>query len=762
LNGSAAGGASTLKGGAGDDHITGGPGPDTIDPGPGNDVLAGGGGSDTYVGKNVASVDEITSLTGDGTLDMSDRHENITFVAADGKLLAGWGAQGTTASFLTGPTVTVSDFAHMMVVDNIDSVHAIKGGSGADSFVIYQTGSGFTTLLNGQGGNDTYDLRNVGHGAHIAAEVQDVGNPWDSGDQITVDGSDNSAGDAIVATSTQVCSPDCGSPSQVVTYDPPDASGSVLSLQVNGNGGPDRITVQSTDARVPVRVDGGAGMDLVTVGTGSLTGITGIARSGLSAPTGLGPLVVVGGDGVDSLKIDGSTDTNGRTGFMTAFLESRVTAPNGVEVGVVSGLGMQLFSDSAAFLGASAPGDGRVEFEGFESVNVLLGNGADTFTVGGDSLLGTGAGKLPPVRQEKVLRFIHTPSAMVSVDGGGGPDTLRVLSTGQVDRAALDAGQGVVNVATLGAAQHLDIAGQKTDATDTYTLGNGSATTAAINFMAGETAVQGLLTSAGIAGTVKAAGGGGFNITGAAALVARLAMPLVAVTGSGLLQHVVLSPVAGFLGHFTLKYRYQETRPLPFDVTAADLTLALQQAFTLVGTPSFISATSAGAGAFDINFNAAVASPATVVAEIVPLIISGGPGDDVLNVQSLYEDAFWRGGDGSDSANLNLEAVGLKAFHPTDVVGHVEITPMPPDTDGHQKEQVTVNHATGGTFNLTFGYDVKPMGVSAIAAAGWSCANGDRGARGEPLQHLPRLRKWRRRPLLDLQPGRLRRRRQQV
>src|SRR5438309_10796051 len=89
----------------------------------------------------------------------------------------------------------------MIVVDHIRSTGTILGGKGpgADSFDVQQTGAGFRTTLDGQGGNDTYDFQNVGSGGgSIDALVDDTGNGWDSGDQIIVDGTNNA--DTIVVT----------------------------------------------------------------------------------------------------------------------------------------------------------------------------------------------------------------------------------------------------------------------------------------------------------------------------------------------------------------------------------------------------------------------------------------------------------------------------------------------------------------------------------------------------------------------------------
>src|SRR5205085_1414292 len=126
---------------------------------------------------------------------------------------------------------------------------------------------------------------------------------------------------------------------------------------------------------------------------------------------------------------------------------------------------------------------------------------------------------------------------------------------------------------------------------------------------------------------------------------------------------------------------------------------------------------SGGGGSFTITFDSSLGAVDTIVAQLVPLVVGGGLGDDVLNIQSLYEDTFWAGGGGSDAANLNLDAVGLAAFHPTDVVSHVDFARLPLSAQGNDQQLITLRDASGGTFNLTFGYDLKPMGMLAVANA---------------------------------------------
>src|SRR5581483_8974869 len=279
---------------------------------------------------------------GTSTLDLSGRTEplHVYLVEVSGveKILVGWGAQGTTASFLTGLSVpipaslacgvsnAICDYEHMIEVEDASVMTSILGGTGSDIFTIWQTPAALTTI-NGGGGDDTYDFREFGNatsGNAINVDINEVGKPWDSNNQIVIDGSDsNATGDSIDVTDSQIT----GTGSQTVTYHRPGADKNVLAILVNGNGGADQITIDSTRDVVPVKVDGGAGDDIINVGGGTLSDIVQLARPGVQVPYGVGPVVVVGGAGLDTLIVDDHSDSTERTGTLTSWLEVRQTAP---------------------------------------------------------------------------------------------------------------------------------------------------------------------------------------------------------------------------------------------------------------------------------------------------------------------------------------------------------------------------------------------------------------------------------------------------
>ncbi|HET7129920.1 MAG TPA: hypothetical protein VFJ93_12675, partial [Gaiellaceae bacterium] len=706
-------GASTLRGGSGADSIHGGTGAETIDSGRDDDTIDSGGGADQILGVNAGSVVHVTtSGPGTATLDLSGRTEALHITLKDDKILVGWGAlSGATGAFIAGEV----DYVHEIRVDDVSAFTTILGGKGADIFTIYKTASAVMTL-DGKGGNDTYDFKNVGGGsaAQIHADVNDRGNPWDSGDQIVIDGS--SSGDTIVSTDSQVT----GTAGQTITYHRPDPDKNVLSLNINGNDGVDHITVQSTRDVVPVKVDGGAGNDVINVGGGTLDDIVGLSRPGIQVPYGVGPLVIVGGIGLDTLVVDNSSDSAVRSGTLTSWVEQRQTAPDGTEVGGLGGLGMKMYADfDRATLGLTGLGDGRIEFEDVEALTVLLGSGDTTFTVGGDPL----RPQLPKARQEKVFYFDQSPAVMASIVGGTGNDTFQVVSTVQLDRTQLDNSGGLVAVTTktqgvgttTAEVQHLNIRDGKDDGVNTFTLSYGGASTGALHFNITKEDLQAALRLLPGLGAVTVGGGSGvFDVTfpglgNVDQLVATFTGKLVKVTTDQTGNHstatpekqtVHLSGITDGNGYFTVKYQFMETRAMPLDVDAATFDAAIKAAFTFAG--GNIS-TAAVAGGFQITFGEILGNVDQVVAQVVPLLFDGGAGtgSDRFRVSSIYEDTFFYGGGGTDSANVNLNAITLAPFIPSDVVGHVTIS-APTYVGGDMIQRVDVTNVTGGTFRLGF------------------------------------------------------------
>ena len=295
-----------------------------------------------------------------------------------GYLLAGWGGLLATDSVISG----VKDYEHEFT-GLLTAFSEIRGGDSADTFNVYESGASFQTKLDGGKGNDIYNVfggNPTGSTPYMDIKIDDLdgrvdgsnnplGNAWDD-DRINIEGA--SGNDSIEVTNSNVTFHLLGAAHQNVDYVAPHAGTSILRLGIFGNAGNDLIKIHSTAATVPVKVLAGLGDDTVVIG-GNLDNV--LEHLLPDPAVNLGPVVLVGGGGYDTVIIDDSAAPGGRTGRLDAFMEAR---PGGaVEVGKVSDLGMTLTADNAAPGYIQGTNPGEIRFESFEAVQVKLGAYAD-------------------------------------------------------------------------------------------------------------------------------------------------------------------------------------------------------------------------------------------------------------------------------------------------------------------------------------------------------------------------------------------------
>ena len=731
---------ATFRGGDGADTITGGSGAsnETIDPGAGDDTIDGGGGTDTYLGLSVASVVHINTAdcNGCGTLDLSGRAENITFTLQGGTIVAGWGA------------LSAGHYAHEIDVAHVGAIGHIIGGKGTDTFDVSETqpgGDTFHMILDGGKGNDTYNF-NVDNGTRIDAQVTDNGDPWNSGDQIVVNGQD-SATDYVTVRNDKICAsstgtPTCSGTNDIIRYTSPNFDANVLAVFVHGNGGDDQISVESTSGTVPVMVDGGLGNDLITVGnaTHGLNDIVGISRPNVNQPDGVGPVQVVGGSGHDTLIVDDSADSNANTGRLTSFMEKRQGAPvTGDEIGIVSGLGMQLFPTSQDFNANTNVGAGRVEFEGVESVDVKLSGGADTLAIGGDTgLLGTGPDALPQGRQALILGFTSTPSAALTIEGNGGADTFRVFGTNTFDRDILN-GTGFLQVSTIADGIHLISDEQQVLSIPRgvfgfFTLTFGGNTTDLLPLSASASDIKAALNGlSGLSGKVDVAipppnAPGQFlvdfdkSLGDVDPLVATLT-PKVSTTGTH--QYELDMPTGSVgVGFFTLTGSFGTTAELPMDATPTDINAALVAKGV---TPTSVVG---AAGKFTIKFGSAI----TVTgATILPLLTLQPTGVDNTDQYLTVPDISYGTGyftlqyDYQETKPISL-ATGDSGI--ADALNSLQLL------DSHSvTPYVTVSHVhSGGATVFKIHFDTTSIGTAVVLVARLTPLYIDAGAGDDNLR----------------------------
>lgn len=651
-------GNDTIMGGAGNDELFGEDGNDTLLGGLGDDILRGGAGINTYDLLDFGSVEHIYA-GGSDTLNFSDKLQNLTFLLTETTLQVGFARKANTTGF------DINDYVNQIFVHNPENVVEIIGSDFDDTFHVWGTAA--PIILDGQKGNDQYYFYTGS--TSINATVDDrteaddndgsPSNPWNSEDVIQVVDQGAVAGvtlpsegytdDVIVITDTAIA---IGA-TQTIHYQAPSLGENVLQIKVKSGGGADRITVERTAQTVPVRIESGAGDDTVIIGN-SVSGvdeISGVMLPGLNSPFGLGPIVLLGGGGHDTVIIDDSADSSNNVGNLTAFMEKREGSDGLVEVGVVSGLDMGLLMDTTDD-GIDNPTmiDGRIEFEGFEVADVLLGSGEDTFVVGGafdldkSSPTGGKAGNLMLVNTEfpksrlaenlsdaaanGIKEIVHTISGMSIVQGGDGNDDIRVLQTQVLSQAP----SPVISISEK---------------------------------------VKGV---------------------------------------RGVTSEVVTIDISAQTGFFVLEFADQnlddtdpsgddtvpgaeQTVVMPYDVTEAALKKAIA-ALRLVGGEEFIvSVNEVNPGEFEVTFREDLGDLPDLLAYDTRLLVAGEGNDDTISVQSIDQPTYVlggqvgqieTGGDDLDNDTLNVNVkIGINGPEPASApAGFNAIPPAKAETNG--------------------------------------------------------------------------------
>lgn len=581
-----------LFGEEGNDELEGGPGGDTLDGGSGDDKFTGGDGNDVIKLFNFGSVETIVADgLGTGVLDFTDfASDNLTYFLKDGKIQIGYGLKTGEAGD------DIGDFTSQVLVGDIAEIDEIKGGDLVDTFHVFQTDAD-GIKLDGQKGNDRYFVY-VGSPT-IDVTINETGDAWNE-DAITIVG--GAGDDEIKLTNSEITL----AVNETVTYTAPAAGANLLQIKIKGNDGDDTINVESTAETVPVRVEGGAHDDVVIVGgSAKVDGIKQTFYPGVNTPFGLGPLVLVGGGGHDVVIVDDSGDDSKNFGNVNAFVENRQgsTGPTPVEVGIVSGLDMTMKMESGTV-------DGRIEYEGFETVEVKLGTKDDAFTIGGDFNLakGVGGGKaeahllttteLPQTRLSEspgdtsklgIVKMVDTINGLTVVDAGDGADTVNIIDTQKLDDAPLNTKLGLLSWGT---------------------------------------------TTPGVKETTSE------------------------------VQTVTADLDAHDTGFFTLKYRYNETAPIEFGSSAAVVDKALQDLVLIGGSggkDNVDVAYDAGSGKYTITFKGDLKEQDVeqITARVVPLLVDGGDGIDHLNLQAVNQTTVVRGGGDGDFFDINVDVKGF-------------------------------------------------------------------------------------------------------
>jgi Ca2+-binding RTX toxin-like protein len=298
-----------LYGGGGDDLVVGGKGQDRLygdgdddilDGGLGDDYLEGGTGVNRYVLAGAGSIDEIFD-DGTGIVDFTGVDSNVAFFFKNGKFLAGFGER--LGRDLNGDGI--EDFAHEVRADDPESVNEAIGGSGADTFEVYETASD-GVILDGGPGSDTFVVYGADPGDYTVMDVtmRDTGNSWDE-DAAFVFGTE--AGDDLTVTTEDLRFNFDSAGSQFFRYDPAPVDGGPGGLEfltVKTFDGADMLDIEGTSISVAVAVFAGEDADTIHVGDPAI----GVGLNNIRGRESTGPLFIEAGAGEDTLIVDDSSD----------------------------------------------------------------------------------------------------------------------------------------------------------------------------------------------------------------------------------------------------------------------------------------------------------------------------------------------------------------------------------------------------------------------------------------------------------------------
>lgn len=396
------GGDDSIFAGAGNDTIDGGSGNDAIDSGLGDDTVTGGTGTDTYADAG-------------GTNTFIEIRNRDLFIS-DNSFIVGAIAAGSVDGF--GDQFSVADEVENL--NNLFRIARLTGGAGANTFVVGDVSGAVSVpgntsrpvsqqfsghiILDGLGGADRYIVTIFGTSGALI-DVLDTGAAGDGSDILRVFGSDLAArtDNMLVRGNFVAALADSDANGSLDTFDRVNYNNALEGgLTIRTLGGDDRFFVDNTT--IQTTLEGGDGRDFFQFGQ-----IFGTDR--------VSPAVAVG-DEIPTVQILLGTPSGGT---VVARLSS---GP----------------SSNLTALG----GEGDDSFIVFHTVSAIAlrgENGNDTFSVrafeqvgGGGSTQGntTVAGDAG----NDAIEFVS--NAPITIEGGDGIDTVRMLGTFRGDQYIVD------------------------------------------------------------------------------------------------------------------------------------------------------------------------------------------------------------------------------------------------------------------------------------------------------------------------------------
>jgi acrosin len=280
-------------------------------------TASGNTGNDVFnigsPGNNADNIDGVISLSGGGGTDAYNYNDSANAVA-----------QTYTVSLnnvlRTGTAGTVYTTMESLT---------LNCGAGADTINVPSTLGGILTVVNGDGGNDTMVATTTGDwDAFINGNLTFNGNA--NTDTLRINDTADVGADNYTVTSTQTTKTSIASVISYATIEnyTLDANGDINTITVNssfaapfrvhGNGGVDTINLVDNAAGSFVTIDGGAGLDNVTVNSDA----AGTATAHFDVTQDLAALTILGG-GTAVMELNGSRviDTDALTVAATGKLD---------------------------------------------------------------------------------------------------------------------------------------------------------------------------------------------------------------------------------------------------------------------------------------------------------------------------------------------------------------------------------------------------------------------------------------------------------
>ncbi len=565
-------------------------------------TVMGRGGDDTVI-VGTETGGNLSDLGGLLTVDGGDGANSLFINDVGAAAAQSYAVTGTTVDRTGAPQILYSKINKLTLNagssgDTIDvkdtgslATLTINGDSGGDDIYVRATSAGTTTAVNGGDGADTITVGSTGNTLDDLAGPLTVKGDSDT-DSLNVNDQGTTVDRSYTVTPTTVRR----TGGVDITYD------TIENLTLNAGSGGDRISVPGTNQLMTTVINAGGGDDLITAGSNS------------KLDDLVGRLTVNGGPGYDQLYLDDVrsvrqggqfytvTDTTveraGTVRITYALLDLlELDAGRGGNTVVVRSTNVLTTTviDPGVDTDVVNVGSENLTLDDIMGPLSILGSGADELSLNDR---GTNAGRTfvvgaSTVDRNLMARITYSSLAQLTLNGGGGGNTITVQGTARNTDTYLNSGSGAdaIYVRATGPGALTAVAAESSD--DVIEVGN---------------AAHGLDD---LAGNLDVEGGSGTD-----ALTLHDEM-----TGAGQTFSITAGGVYRADGR---RVFYGTVESLKLNGGAFGNTVTVKA--TASGT-----ATQVNAGAGDDTVN--LGSDANTLDDIAaPLIVVGGTGTDALNV----------------------------------------------------------------------------------------------------------------------------------